>query len=143
MLAVAASALLVGSAGGAVVTNALREEPAAQPLASVVARAPLAGLPLAPDASGQAQVVDTGGGRRLDVDVASLGAPATGYYEVWLIDRDVRKMVPVGILSGSRGQFVIPANLDIGQYPVVDISVETPGDPRHSGRSVLRGTIAG
>jgi hypothetical protein len=62
---------------------------------------------------------------------------------VWLIDRDVKKMVPVGILRGTNGQFVLPDGLDVGAYPVVDISVETPGDPRHSGRSVLRGTIPG
>ena len=53
------------------------------------------------------------------------------------------KMVPIGILSGARGEFTIPAGLDLGQYPVVDISAEPlDGDPTHSGTSLLRGTIS-
>jgi hypothetical protein len=137
---VAAAGLVVGAAGGAAVTAA--RTGSAQNV-TVVVQAPLEGLPLAPQASGRAEVVQTGDGRLLDVDVSRLGSLDGQYYEVWLIDRDVKKMVPVGILRGTNGQFVLPDGLDVGAYPVVDISVETPGDPRHSGRSVLRGTIPG
>jgi hypothetical protein len=130
--------------GGVGLTSALRDDPAQPAAPSVLAQTPLQGLPLAPDASGRAQIVQAGDARRLAVDVARLAPERQGtFYEVWLIDRDVRNMVPVGILRGARGEFVIPDGLDVGEYPVVDISVETPGDPRHSGRSVLRGTIAG
>ena len=62
---------------------------------------------------------------------------------MWLIDRSIKKMVPVGILSPGDDEFVIPNGVDISQYPVVDISVQQPGDPKHSGDSVLRGTISG
>ncbi len=51
-------------------------------------------------------------------------------------------MVPVGILRGPEGQFVIPTGLDLGEYPVIDISVQAPGNPAHSGKSVLRGTLS-
>jgi hypothetical protein len=113
---------------------------------TVVARAPLAVVPGATGvagASGTARVVQTADGRRLDVDVARLSPHRTGYYEVWLIDRGIDQMVSVGVLRGDGGAFVLPDGLDVGAYPVVDVSVETPGNPRHSGTSVLRGTIQG
>jgi hypothetical protein len=107
----------------------------------VVASTTLDGLPRAPSAGGEAAVVQTDNGRRLDVDVSRLGS-ATGFYEVWLIDREVKRMVPVGILRGDSGEFVLPEGVDIEDYPVVDISEEPlDGNPGHSGVSVLRGTI--
>ena len=79
----------------------------------------------------------------LEVDVSEL-ASTDGFYEVWLIDASVKKMVPIGVLTGSTGRFTIPDGLDLGQYPVVDISAEPlDGDPVHSGKSLLRGTIPG
>ena len=135
--AVAASALVIGAAGGSVVTRLLGRDPAP----TVVASTALSALPLAPSASGRAVVVQTASGPRLDVDVVALGAQPGHFYEVWLIDRRVQKMVAIGVLSGTTGEFVIPGGLSLRDYPVVDISVQLPGDPRHSGRSVLRGTI--
>jgi hypothetical protein len=148
LLAVAASALLLGGAAGSAVTWQLapRPEPAAQ--AIVLRTADLGPLPAAPaapastSAHGTATVVATANGPRLTVDVTSLGPLRGEFYEVWLIDRSVRRMVPVGILTGTTGQFAIPEGLDLSDYAVVDISVQRPGDPRHSGNSVLRGTIA-
>lgn len=37
----------------------------------------------------------------------------------------------------------VPADIDVDQFPIVDVSVE-PGDgnPVHSGNSILRGTLA-
>jgi hypothetical protein len=144
-LALAAAALVIGAAGGALVTSRLAVDPpvAAAPTPTVVGTTRLAGLELAPAASGTASVVSTAAGPRLQVDVAALGAATDGFYEVWLIDRQVKRMVPVGVLQGGSGQFAIPADLDLATYPVVDISVQHPGDTGHSGRSVLRGTIQG
>ena len=140
-LAVAAVTLVVGLAGGVAGTLALR--PARQPVTVVVARTSLSGLPLAPSASGTADVVQTSGSRQLDIDVSRLGIPH-GYYEVWLIDPTVTKMVPVGVLAGSAGSFALPAGVSLRDYPIVDISIQPlNGDPKHSGRSVLRGTIPG
>jgi len=142
LLAVAAACLAVGAVGGALVTRLVGGD-APGPAASgpVVARVSLAALPLAADASGAASVVRSASARDLVVDVSRLGARPGTFYEVWLIDRSVQRMVPVGILRGSEGVFTIPDSVDLGQYPVVDISVQLPGDPRHSGRSVLRGTL--
>ena len=49
----------------------------------------------------------------------------------------------LGILSGAEGVFDIPDSLDIGEYPVVDVSDEPyDGDPAHSGDSIVRGRLA-
>jgi hypothetical protein len=139
-VAVAATALVIGAAGGSAVTQRLTGDDA-RPAQVVVAQAGLKGLPLAPTSGGKAIVVQTADGPKLDVDVSSLGALDGKYYEVWLIDSSVKKMVPVGILRGSAGEFVIPDGLKLADYPVVDISIQEPGDPKHSGKSVLRGTL--
>jgi hypothetical protein len=141
MAAVAASALVVGGIAGSVGTSLLGEESA--PAVQVVARTTLGPLPADPAARGTAVVVDTSGTRRLEVDVSDLSR-TNGFYEVWLIDASVKKMVPIGILTGTTGDFAIPAGLDLTQYPVVDISAEPlDGNPAHSGKSHLRGVIQG
>ena len=140
MIAVAAAALVVGGIAGSSVTRLLsRSTP---PAGRVIAQTTLAGLPLAPGATGTAVIVQTSAGPRLDVDVTRLGPVQGHFYEVWLIDKNVKNMVPVGILQGTTGDFVVPAGLDLGAYPLVDISIQLPGDPRHSGQSVLRGTTS-
>jgi hypothetical protein len=144
LVAVAAAALVVGAAGGVVGSRLLERDPVvAQPGGrQVVAQVVLSNLkPAATHASGSASVVNTGSGRRLVLDVSQLSPVPGSFYEVWLIDKDVKKMVSLGILDGSTGQFVIPAGVDVSAYPVVDISVQQPGDPKHSGDSVLRGVI--
>ena len=139
---VAAASLAIGVAAGYAVDR-LSSDQGATPddRQQVVASTTLDGLPAAPSAGGKAEVVQTGNGRRLEVDVSRLGS-ATGFYEVWLIDREVKRMVPVGILRGDRGEFVLPEGVDLEDYPVVDVSEEPlDGNPGHSGVSVLRGTI--
>ncbi len=94
------------------------------------------------DASGSARVVEREDGTRvLEVD---LDAPALSgaYYEVWLLRPDVSGLVPVGTTQAGTSQFEIPAGLDLGDFPVVDVSVEPlDGDPAHSGDSVVRGVL--
>lgn len=142
LLLVAASALVVGAAGGVVGTRVLTPDPAT-PKPKVVTQVVLAALPVDPQAKGEAKVVSTGNGRELAVDVSRL-AGTDGFYEVWLIDRGVKKMIPLGILHGDRGEFAIPPGVDLGQYPIVDVSAEPlDGNPQHSGKSLLRGTIEG
>jgi hypothetical protein len=139
---VAAASLAVGVAAGFAGDRLLRPQEAT-PSASteVVADTTLDALPPEPSAGGRAEVVQTDGGRRLDVQVSRLGS-ATGFYEVWLIDRDVKRMVPVGVLRGDRGEFSLPEGVDLKTYPIVDISEEPlDGNPAHSGVSVLRGTM--
>jgi len=108
---------------------------------TVVARASLAPLP-AHSGSGTASVVDVGAGRALDIDVSGLG-PVDGFYEVWLLDADGKKLVSLGLLRGTHGRFALPPGVDISTYPLVDVSIEpADGNPLHSGNSVVRGRLA-
>ncbi len=110
---------------------------------AVVSRAALTALPGWDGASGEAWVEQDGdGNRRLVVSVDSRRIEGHAR-QVWMIDRQVAGMSSMGYLSDGRGVFTIPDNLDIGAYPIVDVSVEPPDDrdPRHSGESIVRGTL--
>jgi hypothetical protein len=149
LVAVAAAALVVGAVGGAVGSRLVDRTPTAPPTAQpspsggqqVIAQVSLDNLKPATGAAGSAAVVRTPSGQRLEIDVSRLEPVSGHFYEVWLIDRKIQKMVSLGILDGTTGEFVIPQGVDVGAYPIVDISVQQPGDPKHSGDSVLRGTI--
>lgn len=106
----------------------------------VVASARLEPLTEVPE--GSAEVVERDDIVELDlrVDQAAM-PPVEGYYEVWLIDRDIAEMVSLGQLS-PEGAYEIPPGVDVERFPVVDVSAEPDdGDPTHSGASVLRGTL--
>ena len=64
--------------------------------------------------------------------------------QVWLIDKQVKGMSPMGFLNNGRGEFNIPDSFDLSQFPIVDVSVEPANDPdpTHSGNSVVRGTLS-
>jgi hypothetical protein len=134
---IAVAAAVVGAAVGAGAVAVLQGDDDG----SAVAAAELDPLEDA-DASGSARVVERPDGTRvLELD---LEAPALddAYYEVWLLKPDVSGLVPVGTTEAGTSQFEIPAGLDLGQYPVVDVSVEPlDGDPAHSGDSVVRGEL--
>ncbi|PRY44419.1 anti-sigma-K factor rskA [Geodermatophilus tzadiensis] len=144
VLLAAAAALVAGLAIGAGAV-ALRggdaaDDPAGDP------GVPLAAATLDPlpdsDASGRATVVERADGTRvLEVELAA-GAPAEGYYEAWLLTESVSGLIPLGVLRTGTDEFVLPPDLDLGEYPVVDVSVEQlDGDPAHSGVSVARGQL--
>jgi Anti-sigma-K factor rskA len=133
-LPLAAAVVVGGVIGGAVVAlspdgdGAVVAETALDPLAS-------------DDASGRAEVHDADGVRSLQVD---LDAPdlSTGYYEVWVMQPDAVRMVPVGVVHRGDTVLPLPDGIDLGAYPVVDVSVEPlDGDPAHSGVSVARGSL--
>lgn len=80
------------------------------------------------------------GTRSLDVDL--VGATPEGFRQVWLIAPDLQEMYSVGLLDAEHGSFAVPADIDLSQYPIVDISDEPfDGDPTHSSVSMVRGTI--
>ena len=82
-------------------------------------------------------------GRVLDVSVQNLTA-APGLHEVWLLTDDGKRLVSLGLLEGPGARFTVPLALDIGDFSVVDVSVESAdGNPAHSGDSVLRGRLRG
>jgi hypothetical protein len=132
-----AAAVVAGAAVGAGAVAGLADRDDGEAV-TAVALDPLADN----DASGQAEVVVRDDGTRVvEVD---LDAPALddGYYELWLIDREVVGMVPLGVVSPGSQTFELPADLDLGQFPLVDVSVEPlDGDPTHSGVSVARGEL--
>lgn len=99
---------------------------------------PLAGN----EASGTAEVVVRPDGSRalelrLDAPTAS-----NGYYEVWLAEPSITQMLPVGIARSGRQTLQLPDDLDLGEFTVVDVSLEPlDGDPAHSSVSVARGQL--
>jgi hypothetical protein len=135
--------LAVAAAAGVVLGGAgVRWWDERTPGPSVIEQASLAALPAWPEASGDAKVErDEDGTRRLVLSLSGAGGPS-GYHEVWLIDRDVTKLVSLGVLHGDSGSFVLPDGLDLAEYPVVDVSEEPfDGDPAHSGDSIVRGVL--
>ncbi len=113
-----------------------------RPKESVLWTAQLQALPAFAGSSGEALVEQDAHGNKTLVVTLNASRPIDGSQEVWLIDRSVTKMQPLGHLTPSDNRFNIPADLDPRQYPVVDVSQEPPdGDPRHSGNSIVRGTL--
>lgn len=141
LLAVAAS-LLVGAAAGVFGSSALNRGDSQPAAGQVLAQVDLSNLKQTA-ATGHAVLVRTSAGERIRVDTTKLANPQGGFYEVWLIDKDIKKMVGIGILHPGDDEFAVPNGVDLSQYPIVDISVQQPGDPKHSGDSVLRGSIPG
>jgi anti-sigma-K factor RskA len=132
-----AAAVLAGAVVGAGTVAVLQDRDDGEAV-TAVALDPLAGN----DASGRAEVVVRGDGTRvLQVDLEA-PAPEDSYYEIWLIDRDVVGMFPLGVVHPGTQAVELPAGLDLRQYPLVDVSVEPlDGDPTHSGVSVARGEL--
>jgi Anti-sigma-K factor rskA len=136
-LLLVAAALVVGAAVGAGAVAVVQSGDDGKPV-TAVALDPLADN----DASGRAEVVVRDDGSRV-VEV-QLDAPALDdeYYELWLIDRDVVGMVPLGVVRPGTQTYELPDGLDLGEFPLVDVSVEPlDGVPTHSGVSVARGEL--
>ncbi|MER7680685.1 anti-sigma factor [Streptomyces sp. NPDC096934] len=94
--------------------------------------------------AGYARVDGSGGGRTLDITVK--GLPSTsGYFEVWLMDRTHSKLVSMGVLGpDGHATLPVPQNIDLGEYSVVDVSVQRfNGSSDHSGDSLVRGPFSG
>lgn len=140
-LLLAVCAVVLGALAGSGLTWwSLQDDPAA----SAVSGTPRALAPLIPAAAGSARLGDAGGHRSLDITVH--GLPRTsGYFEVWLMDRDHKKLISMGVLGpDGHATLPVPANVDLHQYALVDVSVQPyDGSPAHSGRSVVRGPLAG
>jgi hypothetical protein len=136
-LLLVAAALVAGAVVGAGAVAVVQSGDDGEPV-TAVALDPLADN----DASGRAEVVVRDDGSRV-VEV-ELDAPALDdeYYEIWLIDRDVVGMVPLGVVAPGTQTVELPAELDLAEFPLVDVSVEPlDGDPTHSGVSVARGEL--
>ncbi len=92
------------------------------------------------DGSGQAEL----SGRTLDIDLEGLDAPEGSFYELWLLDLEGDELQDLRSLGrvDANGSFTVPADVDLSEFSVVDVSVEPEdNNPDHSGDSVLRGGL--
>jgi hypothetical protein len=91
--------------------------------------------------TGTAEVRDTGSARVVHVELDE-PAEAGGFREVWLLNAETGDLVSLGVLNGTESSFELPDELDLRDYPVVDISREPlDGDPAHSADSISRGEL--
>jgi Anti-sigma-K factor rskA len=134
VLAAAAAVVVLLAGAASVVLGGDEDE-------TVVAAAELE--PLAAAESATAELVEADGHLQLDLPLAAAELPATeGFYEVWLIDSDVQRLISLGPVRPDA-TYVVPGDIDYRDFPIVDVSVEPPdGDPTHSGDSILRGTLS-
>ena len=144
---IAAAGLVVGLLTGRALWNGPTAPPAAaQTTASAitVSQVALNTLDVSdPQQLGEAAVVRTAGGYELTIDTTKPVDAGTGYLEVWLINRDLKRMVSVGVLRGNGiVSFPISQNLIDQGYVVVDISRQQFNESTaHSGDSVMRGKL--
>ena len=107
-----------------------------------IASATLDAFPDHPGAVGTAEVTELSGGERtltVSLDDADVD---DGFREVWLITADASALVSLGELDGRKGTFVVPADVDLRDFVLVDVSQEPlDGDPTHSGDSIVRGQL--
>jgi hypothetical protein len=96
--------------------------------------------PLEPGAAGTVALVEDRNGRAVRIEDPQL-AEVDGYYEVWLASPELDRLVSLGpYVPGQVNR--VPGAVDLAAYPVLDVSIEpVDGDPTHSARSVLRGTL--
>jgi len=136
-LVLAAAAAIALVFGGLVAWQSLQPPPE-----SVLATATLEALPAWPGATGTATVETSAKGvRSLHVSLDA-PTPPIGFFEVWLMTSDAKRLVSLGVVSGASGIFAIPAGVDITQYVLVDISDQPyNGNPAHSGNSIVRGQL--
>ncbi|MET7279496.1 anti-sigma factor [Kribbella sp. NPDC005582] len=138
-LAVAATiAAVIGAGAGIGGTLLLREDEKPAPVEVAIKLAPLEGKA----GAGTADLVKAPAGGKLKVAASGLSA-SQGFYEVWLINIDGKRMVSLGVLDPSTGgTFQIPGQITAQGYRIVDISLEPDdGNPEHSHDSIIRGTL--
>ncbi|MGX5769255.1 anti-sigma factor [Microbacterium trichothecenolyticum] len=107
-----------------------------------IASATLDAFPAHPGAAGTARVTELSDGERtLTVSLDDVDE-SDGFREVWLITADASDLVSLGELDGKKGTFVVPADVDLRDYVLVDVSQEPlDGNPAHSGDSIVRGQL--
>lgn len=135
-LAAAAVVVCLVGVGAAIAANS---GPAPERL---IAKAQLEQLEPLGETAASARLVEEGGSKHLIIDAQNMAAaPEGSQYELWLIDSDVTKPRSLGVVTGS-GDIVVPSSINPKDYPIVDISLEPiDGDSKHSGHSLMRGSL--
>ncbi|WP_112237850.1 anti-sigma factor [Kribbella monticola] len=137
-LVLAASIAAILGLGAGVLGTRLIDKPTDTTTQAAIKLEPLEGK----SGDGTADLVRVGTGAELRVTASGLPAPR-GFYEVWLINQDGKRMVSLGVLSpGTVGTYQIPPDATGQGYRIVDISLEPDdGNPEHSHDSIIRGTL--
>jgi hypothetical protein len=96
--------------------------------------------------SGSAELVKRSDGMHLVVDVAGLTpAERADFFELWLLTPDGKDPQSLTKFKKDGGTIdvPIPPGMSTTKFPVVDISEQlNNGSESHSGKSILRGTLA-
>lgn len=134
----AAAGLVVGGLGVRALDGAAGPDDGRGDIVASAALDPLPGW----EATGAAVVEQSDDGA-LTLVLTLEGEPDDdGFREVWLIDREVTRLISLGVLEGSEGRFTVPSGIDLADFAVVDVSEEPyDGDPAHSGSSIIRGVL--
>lgn len=103
----------------------------------------LVGTELAPQASGQVEVVETGSGVALSLTVEDLPpAPPGTYYQAWL--RGSRGLVAIGTfhLRGGDDTIELWSGVGTDRYPTLTVTLQDEGGGQESsGQVVLAGEL--
>ena len=136
-LLIAAAVALVFA--GVVSTTALLADRSDERPEATVVLAPVSD----PSARGVVAMRASGSAQAMEVDTSLGEAPVHWYYEVWLLDSDTGKMLPVGVLPpDGHATYRLPGNL-LESYDSVDISLQPDdGSTQHSSDSILRADYA-
>lgn len=85
---------------------------------------------------------ESDGEMRLAVHVPTVPDAEDGYLEVWLRDEAASRMISLGTVTSEDAVLTVPEGVQLGEYPVVDVSHEHfDGDPTHSGTSLWVGEM--
>lgn len=112
------------------------------PQPTQIAAATLDAFPAHPTAVGEAVVIEEPDGVREVRVTLEADEVEDGFREVWLITADASALVSLGVMEGDEAVFPVPADVDLHEYVLVDVSLEpTDGDAGHSGDSIVRGQL--
>ena len=139
-LPLAAAAAMVGLVGGiaAGIWWQSPRPPDADPVVATATLEPQSSW----EASGRAWVEQAADGHREVVVQLETAGEAVLLREVWLLTADTSGLVSVGFLDGGAGRFPIPGEIDLADYPLVEVSAEfDDGDPDHSGDPIVSGEL--
>ena len=121
------------------------ERQIAKPFERVIARANLNASPRWAGASGTAEVMADGRGRRTLVLRMATPKPVVGTRTVWLVSQRNKGMTLMGTMnSDGVATIEIPRGMSLLNYPVVEVSAEPVNDPQpatRSGDSIVTGEL--
>lgn len=135
VVALAMAALIVVTGASLAIAQRLRAP-------AVIASATLDPFAAWPQAAGRATVERDQDGTRVVRVSVNVAPTTTRSDQVWLMTKDGRALVSLGVLPGESGSFRVPDGIDLDRYDVVDVSAEPhDGNPKHSGDSIVRGPL--